>query len=97
MSTTQKHRNFVDEPMNGKPVTDLAGIGPVLGMRLEAMGIDEATMVLGQFLLLKKNEELFIDRIKDLTKVSGNNLAGANNKHAADCYNSLNEWCGAFL
>ena len=89
MSTTQKHRNFVDEPMNGKPVTDLAGIGPVLGMRLEAMGFDMAYVVLGQFLILKKNEDLFIDWIKAQT--------GANNKQAADCYNCLYEWCDEFL
>ena len=46
-------------------------------------------MVLGQFLILKKNKDLFIDWIKD--------LAGANNKQAADCYNCLYDWCDEFL
>jgi Barrier to autointegration factor len=32
--TSQKHRRFVAEPMNHKPVTDLAGIGRELGQRL---------------------------------------------------------------
>ena len=42
MSTTsQKHRNFVAEPMGDKPVTDLAGIGTVLGQRLKSKGYDE--------------------------------------------------------
>lgn len=40
-STSQKHRNFVVEPMGEKPVTDLAGIGEVLGDRLTHAGFDK--------------------------------------------------------
>ncbi len=49
----------------------------------------QAYVVLGQFLLLKKNRDLFIDWLKD--------LAGANNKQASDCYQCLNDWCDEFL
>lgn len=42
MSTTsQKHRNFVAEPIGQKSVRELAGIGAVLGGRLEQIGIDK--------------------------------------------------------
>ena len=90
MSTTsQKHRNFVAEPMGDKGVTDLAGIGGTLGKRFECKGFDKAHVVLGQFLLLKKNKELFVEWTRDLT--------GANSKQAADCFQCLNDWCDEFL
>jgi hypothetical protein len=88
-TTSQKHRNFVAEPMGQKPVTDLAGIGDVLGKRLESMGFDKAYAVLGQFLLLKMNKDLFIEWIKD--------LVGADTKQSADCYQCLSDWCDEFL
>ena len=89
MSTSQKHRNFVGEPMSEKEVTELAGIGPVLGGRLKDKGFDKAYVVLGQFLVLKKNEELFKEWLHE--------TCGANSKQQGDCYECLNEWCRAFL
>jgi len=89
MTTTQKHRRFVAEPMGEKPVTELAGIGEALGGRLREKGFDKAYMLLGQFLLLKKDPDLFTMWLKE--------ASGANSKHASDCFNCLSEWCTEFL
>jgi barrier-to-autointegration factor len=44
MSTTsQKHQDFVSEPMGDKDVTCVAGIGPVLGQRLSDKGYDKVS------------------------------------------------------
>lgn len=88
-STSQKHRNFVQEPMGEKPVTELAGIGEVLGGRLKEQGFDMAYVVLGQFLVLKKDDEMFKDWLKE--------TCGANAKQQGDCHQCLKEWCDNFL
>ncbi|XP_064622366.1 barrier-to-autointegration factor B-like [Lineus longissimus] len=88
-STSQKHRDFLSEPMGEKEVTSLAGIGPVLGERLSKQGFDKAYVVLGQFLIMKKDSELFQDWLKEAVR--------ANKKQADDCSNCLKEYCNAFL
>ena len=83
-------------------VTDLAGIGDVLGKRLSGKGFDKvkigngdksskgclidlrvklvqtmiikAYVVLGQFLLLKKNKDLFVEWIKVQRIIHGHNV-----------------------
>ena len=47
-TTTQKHQIFVAEAMRGKPVTDLAGMGPILGERLKSKGFQKAYQILGR-------------------------------------------------
>ncbi|ESO82936.1 hypothetical protein LOTGIDRAFT_197749, partial [Lottia gigantea] len=49
----------------------------------------QAYVVLGQFLLLKKDEDLFKAWLKD--------SCGANAKQQKDCHTCLKEWCDSFL
>jgi hypothetical protein len=87
-SFSQKHYRFVSEHMGEKPVYELAGIGDVLGGRLQASGFRKAREVLEQFLKMQKNEDAFMYWLKGIT--------GANIKQAGDCYHCLNEWCKIF-
>ena len=52
-------------------------------------GFNYAYNVLGQFLVLGKNEDLMVMWLKD--------KVGANSKQASDCAKCLKEWCDAFL
>lgn len=49
----------------------------------------QAFVVLGQFLLLKKDTEMFTEWLKD--------ASGANSRQAGSCAQCLQEWCDAFL
>lgn len=46
-------------------------------------------VVLGQFLVLKKDEEMFKDWLKE--------ICGVNVKQQGDCYQCFKEWCDNFL
>lgn len=41
MRISQKHRDFVAEPMGEKPMGSLVGIGEVMGKKLEERGFDK--------------------------------------------------------
>ncbi|XP_030579800.1 barrier-to-autointegration factor-like protein [Archocentrus centrarchus] len=90
MSTmSQKHQDFVGELMGDKPVTALSGISETLGKKLEEQGFNKAYVVLSQFLVLRKDSEMFTDWLKD--------ASGANSRQAGSCAQCLKEWCDAFL
>ena len=89
MSMSQKCRNFVGEPMGRKSVFELPGIGLILGGHLNKNGFEEASQVLGQFLVLRRNEQLFKSWLMQ--------MCGANAGQQRDCFDSLRDWCNAFL
>ncbi|CAG5088707.1 Oidioi.mRNA.OKI2018_I69.PAR.g11940.t1.cds [Oikopleura dioica] len=90
MSTTsQKHANFVAEPMGEKEVTECAGIGPTYAKRLEEKGYTKAYQLLAQYLLFTKDEEMFQEWLKDEISMKG--------KHLKDCSTCISEWSRAFM
>lgn len=56
--------------MGEKSVRSLVRAGKDLGDKLEKRGFDKAYVVLGQFLLLKKDEDLFQEWLKDTRPAS---------------------------
>ena len=48
-STSQKHQDFVAEPMGDKEVTAVAGIGKVMGERLVEKGYDKVEYLMIYF------------------------------------------------
>ena len=83
-NTSKKHQSFCSEPMKGKPVTALPGIGPARGSQLQSQGYHKATDVYGKYLTMHENRNEFQGWLKD--------QSGANFKQQGDCYHALRDW-----
>ncbi|XP_039766024.1 barrier-to-autointegration factor-like protein isoform X2 [Ornithorhynchus anatinus] len=88
-STSEKQSTFESQPMGEKDITEVDGITTTLGEHLVAKGFDKAYILLGQFLLLHKNERTFQDWI--MTK------CGASPDEAQQSCRCLKNWCHSFL
>ncbi|XP_062429411.1 barrier-to-autointegration factor-like protein [Rhea pennata] len=86
---SQKFKDFVSEPMGNKTITEVDGIDEELGSKLAAKGFDKAYILLGQFLLLKKDALIFQQWLKD--------TFGASSRQALQCTTCLTEWCYTLL
>nr|XP_054758030.1 barrier-to-autointegration factor A-like [Lytechinus pictus] len=84
-SISQKHRDFVAEPMGEKSVQVVAGIGPAIGGRLSEKGFDKAYTIFGQYLVFGKDKASFTGWLKEVGR--------ANERYAGYCYNCLTVWC----
>lgn len=77
-TTTIKHREFTQEPMGGKPVSAVPGIGDVIGGSMEKAGIKTAKKLYGQYLI---NPDGFKWKSH-----------GANDKQRSDANNAMKGW-----
>ncbi|XP_003381715.1 barrier-to-autointegration factor 1 [Trichinella spiralis] len=84
-----KHQEFVCESLEEKDVDAIAGIGPVYAKHLTKQGFDKAYVLLGQFLVLKRHRDQFVNWMMNELKIA--------KPHATACYNCLNEWCEQHL
>ena len=91
-TTTQAIQTFVDGLISGKKVTDVPGIGPVFGEKLTKAGYATAEKLLGQFLVLERNEDNFIKWMKDICGTDSVNRA-----HYTKTFKALNDWSNQHL
>ncbi|XP_039761750.1 barrier-to-autointegration factor-like isoform X2 [Pararge aegeria] len=83
---SKKHRDFVSEPIGDKHVTELAGVGAVIGRRMEKAG---ASMVLGHYLAEREDPHRFQQWMKENYHASS--------KQSEDCYNCLKDWTASHV
>ena len=56
-----KFVEFIGEPIQDKPVTELVGVGPKLGAKLKTAGYSKIIHLLGRYLVFKKIDSLSIN------------------------------------
>lgn len=88
MATTKKHDDFVSSPIGEKLVTDLPGIGDRTGRLLNDKGFTRAYKVIGQFLILDKDEQRFKDWLVTF---------GTDQLQIERCYNCVKTWCQNYM
>jgi len=86
---TAKNRNFVNEPMGNKDVTEVSGVGPITGKRMVRKKFSKAWMLFGQFLLLKKNAPDFCFWLETTFSMQ--------ERDANQCCQCFSQWCDSFL
>ena len=86
--SSRQHIDFVNSPMKQKRVSQLPGIGFVLGGKLIDAGITRAYHVFGKFLVLDKDRIAFYEWLRGF---------GADDGQCTACFNALDEWCKRYL
>ncbi len=79
-TTSQKHRDFVREPMVDCPVTDVPGIGDAIGCNFNKTGINFAKDLYAKFLVDRRSFKGLIEE------------HGGNSKQQNDAYKAMKEW-----
>ncbi|XP_012667861.1 barrier-to-autointegration factor-like protein [Otolemur garnettii] len=86
---TPRLRAFLSEPIGEKDVSWVDGVSHQLAINLITKGFNKAYILLGQFLLMHKNEAEFQKWLIY--------CCGATEYEAQQSSNCLKEWCACFL
>lgn len=87
--TSPKFKKFVSELMRDKDIEEVCGIDETSALRLRDGGWTKAYVILGQFLLLNKDKELFINWLYSVSDVDI--------LHGRIVYECIKEWCNLHL
>ena len=77
---SEKHMKFVDCGMGSKPVTDVPGIGNVIGKSLKEDGVDTAKKLYSKYLADP-------DKFKNVVKSHGGNA-----EQQREAYDAMEDW-----
>eukprot|EP00052_Salpingoeca_macrocollata_P030511 m.319811 g.319811 ORF g.319811 m.319811 type:complete len:100 (+) comp23478_c0_seq1:66-365(+) len=95
MSTSKKEDDFIREPLKNdkgeyKDVETVGGIGPKAADALKKRGFSKAFHLLGQFMLLNMDQEMFSEWLKEQMKEEKVELQ---DRYVQSCFRSLKGWC----
>ena len=82
-SPSKQHTDFVNSAIGQKEVTELPGIGPVTGKKLNDDGITRVYQVFGQFLVLNKDRDSFFEWLR---------ACGVDDGKCQACFDALDDW-----
>jgi len=80
---------FCNGNLGGKTILGVCGISKQNALSLAERGYTKAYILLGQFLLFRKEEEFFIEWLKELLIIA--------DEDALHCYSCMRDWCTLHL
>jgi hypothetical protein len=84
MANTDKYLNFIRSPIGDKSINTIPGISKLTEKKFMEQGFSKAYHLLGQFLILNKDIELFDQWLNTV------NMKDSSKKM---CIETLAEWC----
>lgn len=94
MTSTQREKKFANSPLKEydewKSVNTLGGIGDRAAAIFKSIGYSKAYHIVGQYLILGQDEELFKQWLADIMEKGGHLISF---HHMDSCYNSIKMWC----
>jgi barrier-to-autointegration factor len=80
---------FCNGNLGQKTILGVCGLSKANAVGLAELGYNKAYVMLGQFLLFRKEDEFFIEWLKELLPIT--------NENALHCCSCIRDWCTLHL